>query len=246
MNIRFSNLIAALIPAQKLRRRVRSYYADDRGKNNKIFLVSPDGVARRVRHIPGMKIRFDGDDNTLTVHLPLGNTDVDIKVSNNVNITLFPYSKLKLSVLRGHTDRTPANITIGRGMFSSGKIDIDLCNGGGDITIGDNCMISWGVTIRTGDYHTIIEKDTHKVINMNKSVHIGNRVWIGSKVTILKGTVIPDNCIVGANATVAKKFTDTNCAIAGNPAKVVKTGIDWNFSAPTDYARAHPESNPDK
>ena len=38
---------------------------------------------------------------------------------------------------------------------------------------------------------------------------------------ILKGTVLGDNCVVGAGAVVSGKF-ENNCVIAGNPARVIR------------------------
>lgn len=46
-------------------------------------------------------------------------------------------------------------------------------------------------------------------------------MWIGLNALILKGTIIGDNCVVGAGAVVKGKFP-ANCVIAGNPAKIVK------------------------
>ena len=37
----------------------------------------------------------------------------------------------------------------------------------------------------------------------------------------MQGTVLGDNCVVGAGAVVSGRFED-NCIIAGNPAKVIK------------------------
>ena len=34
---------------------------------------------------------------------------------------------------------------------------------------------------------------------------------------------------------VTKKFTDPNCVIAGNPARVVKKGINWDKKRPDIY-----------
>lgn len=39
--------------------------------------------------------------------------------------------------------------------------------------------------------------------------------------TILAGTIIGKNCVVGANSVVKGKF-DNYCVIAGNPARVIK------------------------
>lgn len=38
---------------------------------------------------------------------------------------------------------------------------------------------------------------------------------------------IPDGCIVGMGAVVAKQFSTANSVIAGNPAKIVKENINW-------------------
>lgn len=35
------------------------------------------------------------------------------------------------------------------------------------------------------------------------------------------------NSVVGHSTVVAKKFTDKNVVIAGNPAKIIKTDINW-------------------
>lgn len=52
-------------------------------------------------------------------------------------------------------------------------------------------------------------------------VIIGNNVWIGDKVSILPGTHIGDNVIIGSNAVVTGNFP-SNCIIAGVPAKIIK------------------------
>ena len=67
-----------------------------------------------------------------------------------------------------------------------------------------------------------------KRINQAKDVVIGNHVWTGQQVTILKGTIIADDCILGACSLLTGKNYPTNCVIAGNPAKVVKTEVTWN------------------
>ena len=53
-------------------------------------------------------------------------------------------------------------------------------------------------------------------------VTIGNNVFIGQKSTILAGTRIGDNVIIGANSLV-KKDIPSGVVVAGNPAKVICT-----------------------
>jgi len=96
-----------------------------------------------------------------------------------------------------------------------------------EIEIGNNTMIAWQSIIMDTDQHAIYDKDS-TVINQDKKVTIGNDVWIGAKSFILKGSNIPDGCIIGANTTISKEFTQKNTILAGNPAKIFKEGITWN------------------
>lgn len=50
-----------------------------------------------------------------------------------------------------------------------------------------------------------------------------------------KNAEIADGCIVGAETVVAKVFDEPDCAIAGNPAKIVKRGITWDRATISEY-----------
>jgi len=52
-------------------------------------------------------------------------------------------------------------------------------------------------------------------------VVIGNNVWMGGRVTILKGVAIGDNALIGAGSVVTKDVP-RNAIVAGNPARVIK------------------------
>lgn len=53
------------------------------------------------------------------------------------------------------------------------------------------------------------------------SVVIEDGAWIGINVTILQGTHIGKNSVVGAGAIVKGRFPD-HCVLVGNPARIVK------------------------
>lgn len=89
------------------------------------------------------------------------------------------------------------------------------------IAIGDGCKIAHDFTV--------LDSDAHQLDNelKTKEVLIGNHVWIGTRVTILKGTVIGDGCMIAAGAVVTGGVFPPNSLIGGVPAKVIKTGIEW-------------------
>ena len=97
---------------------------------------------------------------------------------------------------------------------------------GRNIIIGDDCMFSHSICVRTTDSHSIVN-EAGKRINKAQDIHIGNHVWIGMQSLILKGTIIPDNCIVGARATVSKSDFKENSVLTGSPAKTIKTEVNW-------------------
>lgn len=96
-----------------------------------------------------------------------------------------------------------------------------------DITIGENCLFSREIEIRSTDVHKIYDLDTKKRVNEPQDVVIGDHVWIGAKAFISKGARIPSGSIVGATSFVNKAFEEENVVIAGTPAKIVKRNIYW-------------------
>lgn len=95
-----------------------------------------------------------------------------------------------------------------------------------EIIFGSNCLLSWEILVMDTDAHHIYNSD-EEIINPDKVITIGEKVWIGCRVTILKGAEIPNYCIVGSNSVVSKSFNDANSLIAGNPAKIIKREISW-------------------
>lgn len=95
-----------------------------------------------------------------------------------------------------------------------------------EITFGDDCLLSWNILIMDTDAHPVYDQ-RGIIVNEDKSIKVGNKVWIGCRSLILKGVEIPDNCVIGANSFVNKKFETENSIIAGNPAKVVKENVKW-------------------
>lgn len=92
------------------------------------------------------------------------------------------------------------------------------------ISIGANTLIGANTKIFDNDFHPV---DSEKrLINDNSAiksapVEIGENVFIGCNCIILKGTVLGDNCVVGAGSVVHGAF-ENGTVIGGNPAKIIK------------------------
>ena len=60
---------------------------------------------------------------------------------------------------------------------------------------------------------------------MHKDTYIGKRCFIGANAIIMCGIKIGDEVIVGSGAIVTKDVP-SNCIVAGNPARILKEGIN--------------------
>ncbi len=92
------------------------------------------------------------------------------------------------------------------------------------IEIGDNVVIAAGVSILDHDHRTHVENGALVVENLeftSEPIRIGSNVWLGDKVTVLKGVTIGDNVIVAANAVVTKDVA-AGTIVGGIPAAKIR------------------------
>lgn len=92
-------------------------------------------------------------------------------------------------------------------------------------SIGSESIFAKGVRIRTCDQHFIYDKSDRR-INPAKNVQIGNHVWCGASVIIMKGATIGDGSVIGMDSMVIKDIPSHSLAV-GKPAKVIKENIYW-------------------
>lgn len=89
------------------------------------------------------------------------------------------------------------------------------------IYIGNDVLIGSQVTIMDHNAHGINPTKRRTSHGTSSEIIIEDNVWIGNNVTILSGTKIGKNSIVGVGSVVKGIFPQ-NVIIQGNPAKIIK------------------------
>lgn len=92
---------------------------------------------------------------------------------------------------------------------------------GDGIEMGDNILVGSSVTVLDSDFHEIDPEKRVGGTPKTGKVFVGDNVWIGDCVMILKGSSIGKNSIVAAGAVVSGEFPP-NVIIGGIPAKVIR------------------------
>ena len=92
--------------------------------------------------------------------------------------------------------------------------------------IGSNVVITGPVTVLTHDYSSFVcmrrFPERERAVAAMRPVIISNNVFIGWGATILPGTIIGENTIIGAGA-VASGTIESDSVYAGNPARKLMT-----------------------
>jgi acetyltransferase-like isoleucine patch superfamily enzyme len=99
----------------------------------------------------------------------------------------------------------------GAAIYCSERITI-----GNDVLIGANCLIY------DTDFHPISARDRLAgKPPLTGAVEIGDGVWLGANVTVLKGVAIGARTVVAAGSIVTKSLPE-DCVAAGIPARFVR------------------------
>lgn len=107
---------------------------------------------------------------------------------------------------------------------------------GEDVWINNNCSIisdgpgiSIGSKTMFGTFCEIVDSDFHEINPQNRyggkplmgKVQIGENVWLGSNVKVMKGVTIGDNSVI-ANGSVVTRSIPANVIAGGIPAKILR------------------------
>jgi len=186
-----------------------------RGRNNKLL------VFKSLIKFSEINVKGSLNEITMSYNTKLYNSKIHINGKNNkviirsnvyldgIDIRLWGHNNL-LVIGEKTTFNTDCKISI----FEGTKL-----------IIGDGCMFSYNVDIRTSDGHPIYQNK--KRINMASDISIGNNVWVGSHVVITKGSKVSNGSIIGTKSLVNKSYLHENSLLVGSPAKVINKEVIW-------------------
>ncbi len=220
-----------------LRKKYRKLYKQKKilqsslAKNN-FILVKENGDLLRNPSIKGLTVEFCGENSTVEIHEPCIFKNCTLRLSSNdyVKIGSTPFVIMDLETYGRMCDDN--QLIIGDN-FSCGSCCVCLHDEPkSKVVIGNDCMFSTGIVMRTSDGHAIIS-ESGEYLNQPEDIVIGDHVWLGMGVKVLKGAVIPNNSVVAmssvflrnSNPAAILSYTPPHSSIfAGVPAKMVKSG----------------------
>lgn len=88
------------------------------------------------------------------------------------------------------------------------------------IRIGANTLIGTDFTVYDSDFHDLHPQRRLAGTHECAPVNIGKNVFIGSRVTILKGVTIGDDAVIASGSLVTKNVQESSI-VGGVPAKVI-------------------------
>lgn len=94
------------------------------------------------------------------------------------------------------------------------------------ITIGPGTGLSWDAHVVDTDHHHVVDDASVELSPYTQPVHLGARVMVGARATVLKGVSVGDDAVIGTGAIVTRDVAG-GALVVGNPAKVIREGVRW-------------------
>jgi serine acetyltransferase len=113
--------------------------------------------------------------------------------------------------------RTAPRIQIGAGTYVNRFTMFDASD---SVVVGKRCMIGPSCYITDHDHGTQAGADVRFQQLRSAQTRIGDDVWIGAGVIVLKGVTVANGAIIGAGAVVTKNV-EAGAVVVGAPTRVI-------------------------
>lgn len=187
------------------------------GKKNQI--INHGGIRVRSR------IQIIGNGNRLILERGSVLLDSLVKISGENNLVVLKTNSY-VSGAELWVENNQCLLSIGERSFVGHHSHLACTEDESKLLIGDDCMLSSYVQVRTGDSHSILDMEGNR-INYAKSITVGDHCWIGEGAKVLKGVTLEGDAVVSTGAIVTKSF-GKNVLLGGVPAKILKENVTWD------------------
>ena len=189
---------------------------DNNGTGN-IINITEHNIAFGSGHI-----ELHGNDNRITIGDAMAWGQCRIVMLGGAIVDIGRHCVFsRLSVYAG----AMSTIRIGTNVGFSGATSL-TCHEPARLIVGNDCLFASETDVSTSDMHSILDASTGLRVNPSSDVEIGDKVWIGYRSIVLKGSRIGANTVVGAGSVVAGTL-EPGCIAAGVPARVIRRGVTW-------------------
>lgn len=142
------------------------------------------------------------------------NTRVSIKNTSHLYLGKKVISDGRLVMIMDHD----ASIEIGNGVYFNEGVMLSAKK---KIVIGPGCQFGPNVKVFDNN-HCFDKREGVQSEHVSECVSIGKNCWISANVTILKGTVIGDNCVIGASCVIKGKIPNGSVVTQENSLKIAQ------------------------
>lgn len=152
------------------------------------------------------KLKFDFLRSNLPLNLSIGKAHVRLGVKLRVRFGVI------FNVMSG-------SLVIGDRVFFNNYCSINCRD---SIIVGDNVLFGESVKLYDHDHAFTARLGVLKNDFKTEGIVIGNNVWLGSNVIVLKGVTIGDNAVIAAGSVVSKNVPASHIFINGKIKSITK------------------------